>query len=52
MCSKTRNATAFSWLGEAAEDPGLDELVPRAISWKEALLLVRARHERRRVVML
>jgi len=52
VCSKTRNATAFSWLGEAAEDPGLDELVPRAISWKEALLLVRARHDRRRVVML
>ena len=47
-CSEIRNATAFSWLGDAAESPGLDELVPRAIVWKEALLLVRARHTRHR----
>jgi len=47
-CSEIRNATAFSWLGDAAEGPGLDELVPRAIVWKEALLLVRARHDRHR----
>ena len=47
-CSEIRNATAFSWLGDAAKGPGIDELVPRAIVWKEALLLVRARHDRHR----
>ena len=47
-CSEIRNATAFSWLGDAAESPGLDELVPCANVWKEALLLVRARHTRHR----